>query len=148
MSSCRHSRFESECDSNAFRYRLLLLTQVLTATLRSLPHTMATSLWQVGLPPMLEGSLRVSACLSDCWAGSCRTLTAIDTRAPHLVKPRQRNPAAISPGVQSVVQVVIPLPLCHRLTRNVAANISQMSAAIFVITVITCSCPSCMLTRG
>ena len=32
VSSCRHSRFESECDSNAFRYRLLLLTQVLTAT--------------------------------------------------------------------------------------------------------------------
>ena len=30
VSSCRHSRFE--CDSNAFRYRLLLLTQVLTAT--------------------------------------------------------------------------------------------------------------------
>ena len=33
VSSCRHSRFESECDSNAFRYRLLLLTQVLTATM-------------------------------------------------------------------------------------------------------------------
>ena len=32
VSSCRHSRFGSECDSNAFRYRLLLLTQVLTAT--------------------------------------------------------------------------------------------------------------------
>ena len=36
VSSCRHSRFESECDSNAFRYRLLLLTQVLTATLGGL----------------------------------------------------------------------------------------------------------------
>ena len=51
VSSCRHSRFGSECDSNAFRYRLLLLTQVLTAT------NVAAKMWD-SPPPKKKRSVQ------------------------------------------------------------------------------------------
>ena len=56
VSSCRHSRFESECDSNAFRYRLLLLTQVLTATTKQKnTQRPSNSNWWFGLVEIGSG---------------------------------------------------------------------------------------------